>query len=164
MLAVRFAAAAAGGRSVIPATPTLVHHATGQFRITNFDTYATGTTFNLSVTAGTPTRTNDIVALSNANCVLTITATGGGKSVETSSAATAERKAYVCTTTFNYYEHGYINATPGACHGAGAGQCPGGWTVCTDSGGFCGHNDLSATKNATPAGYTDAFNEWAKVS
>lgn len=148
-----------------PAAPVMDHHtATGQFIITNYDSSLVYTATLVSGTGSATLNTSTgVYTLSGANSRFSVTA-GYAASAPQSDADFMERKAYTCTTTFNYYEHPYINATPGACHGAGAGVCPGSWTVCTDSGGFCGHNDLTATKNATPSGYTDSYNEWWRVS
>ena len=100
-------AAAAGAGRTPPAKLTLTHYtATGQFQITN---YSSLLTYTLSVTAGTATRSTDIITMSNPDSVCTVTARGP-KSLSDSAAATAERKTY--TTNQNNVDVSYIHAPP----------------------------------------------------
>lgn len=156
-------AAPSGAGRVSPAKPTLTHYTTtGQFQITNYDA---NLTYTLSVTAGTATRSDDIITMSNANSICTVTATGP-KSLEASTAATAERKAY--TYSFNV-TGGYYHNTPADGYAPNFGQGPDGSStyfcqqVGSDPNG-CYHEQGTNQKAATPSGYTDSYNEWWKVT
>lgn len=159
-----FAAAAGGGRA-IAVKPTLTHHTTiGQFRITNYDQYDSTVVFNLSVTAGTATRSTDIITLSAVDSICTVTARLP-KSVSNSAAATAERKEYDATQ--GTADVSYIHAPPE--HGVNIPNVIGArWLYCLQ---FpppleleCGHQEGTMVKAATPSGYTDSYGEWWKVS
>ena len=156
-----FAAAAGGGRA-IAVKPTLTHHtSTGQFRITNYDA---AFTYNLSVNAGTATRSSDIITLSAADSVCTVTARLP-KSVSDSTAATAERKEYDATQ--GAADVSFIHAPPE--HGISIPNVIGArWLYCTQFAppleGECGHQEGTMVKAGTPAGYTDSYGEWWRVS
>lgn len=154
-------ATAAGGGRAVAAKPTLTHYTvTGQFQIINYDA---NLTYTLSVTAGTATRTNGIITMSDPNSVCTVTARLP-KSIADSSAATAERKAYTGVpgpADVSYVhpppQHGVIN------YGSPIGAR---WTYCIEAsyGGECPHQEGTNVKASTPAGYTDSYNEWWKVT
>lgn len=156
-----FTAASAGGRA-IAVKPTLTHHTTiGQFRITNYDATLT---YNLSATAGTATRSSDIITLSAVDSVCTVTARLP-KSVSNSTAATAERKEYDATQ--GAQDVGYLHGLP--AHGVNIPNVIGArWLHCVDAGGGtgseCAHNEGNMVKASTPSGYTDSFGEWWKVT
>lgn len=152
-------AVTAGGGRVVPAKPTLTHHTTtGQFRITNYDA---SLTYTLSVTAGTATRSGDIITMSNANSVCTVTARLP-KSVSSSAAATAERKAY--TAVQGGADVSYIHGLP-----ADGVNIPGTigarWLYCTEGQpGEAQHQEGPMVKGSLPSGYTDSYSEWWKVT
>lgn len=157
---VGFAGAASAGR-VVPAKPTLTHHTiTGQFQITNYDA---NLTYNLSVTAGTATRSGDIITLSNANSVCTVTARRP-KSVSDSAAATCERKAI--TQSYNTPNGGgegvgyYFTTNGDSC-------APPVWVFEDLSGNgsgpfICRKYELG--DDPTPSGYTKSYGEWWRVT
>ena len=156
-----FAAASAGGRA-IAVKPTLTHHTTiGQFRITNYDATLT---YNLSATAGTATRSSDIITLSAVDTVCTVTARLP-KSVSNSTAATAERKEYDATQ--GTADVSFLHGNP--ADGINVPNVIGArWLVCVDVGGGTGsengHQEGPMVKAGTPSGYTDSYGEWWKVT
>lgn len=156
-----FAAASAGGRA-IAVKPTLTHHTTiGQFRITNYDATLT---YNLSATAGSATRSSDIITLSAVDTVCTVTARLP-KSVSNSTAATAERKEYDATQ--GGADVSFLHGNP--ADGINVPNVIGArWLVCVDVGGGTGsengHQEGPMVKAGTPSGYTDSFGEWWKVT
>lgn len=152
-------ATAAGGGRAVAAKPTLTHYtATGQFQITNYDA---NLTYTLSVTAGTATRSGAIITMSNANSICTVTAKLP-KSISDSPAATAERKAY--TAVQGPADVSYIHGLP--ADGVNIPSTIGArWLYCTEGQpGEAQHQEGTMVKGSLPAGYTDSYNEWWKVT
>jgi hypothetical protein len=91
MLITSILTAAAGGKAVVK--PIMSHVGTGAFRILNFNPE---TTYQLSVTAGSISRSGDMVTLSNSNSIGKITAVSPrGFGICTR----VERRAYTFTRT-----------------------------------------------------------------
>lgn len=152
------AASAAGGKGVIPSTPTISHGASaGTFTITNYDSRlryvvtsgsVSGSTINLG-TGGTVQ--SQIVAYSP-------------KGVSSSPSKTMERR----TITYSYVQ---VGTAPGSCsylpHCGSCGNCPS-CAQCTPSGGLCifcsgGGPIFDWVKNGTPSGFTESYGEWWKI-
>lgn len=151
----------AGGGRFTPDKPTVTHHtAKGQFVISNYDS---SLTYNISVTAGTVTRSGNIITLSNANAIATISSVSP-KGASSSGNATAEVKAYTYYTVhYNRAQCGPgPNCSAAACGESGWGEhwdtSPEGWSI----NPHCSKNE--SFKNSTPSGYTDSYGEWWKVA
>lgn len=152
--------AAAGAGRFVPDKPELNHHTTsGQFIITNYDS-------RLTYVISSGTRSNDIITLGTSGTVSCDVLAYSPKGVVGSSTANCERRSY----TYYTYQCG---TTPGNCsylpNCADCGGCAGCTNCANPSGGLCifctGGDPIYCTaKNATPAGFTDSYNEWWKVS
>lgn len=162
-----------------PAAPIMDHHtATGQFIITNYNSSLvyTATLVSGSGTASLNTSTG-VYTLSGANSRFSVTAAYGAGATQ-STADFMERKAYtytpVTTCTDNCASAYFWPAgnCPGPnccnafnnCWGGGVdGNCAADGTICC--GGSRGQTCTTTNvKNATPAGYTDSYGEWWRVS
>jgi hypothetical protein len=163
MSKVPFLGGSGGGKGVVPAKPTLLHTATGEFTITNYDA-------SLTYTLSSGSRTNDKVTLPSADQSATVTAKSP-KGLVNSPATYIERKAkttyakteYVGT---NWYTHGF------PCHSSNVGGCPESGRIGACSwyppNSSCGHSDgytyCSYPYNPAPPGFNDQYGEWSYVS
>lgn len=142
------AAAAAGGRGIVPVKPTATHTGTGQFTLGA--EYSGDNVYTVTASAGTATRSGNVVSLSNANSVATITAKSA-KGVTGSSSLSVERRAITFTTVVLDSYETFTGCPPNYNFSDFGAQ-----------GTFCilyGSNE-----DSPPAGFTKAHSEWAKIT
>lgn len=154
------AAAAGGGRGVIPSAPTLSHGPTaGTFIIGNYDPL-----LRYSVTSGTIAG-NTITVATNVTVQSEVVAYSQ-KGVIASTAKAFERRSI----TSSYVQ---VGTAPGSCSyypqcggpydtGAGCTNCGGG------SGGLCitcsgGGPIFGWVQDPTPSGFTESYGEWWRI-
>lgn len=143
------AAAAAGGRGIVPVKPTATHTGTGQFTLGA--EYSGDNVYTVTASAGTATRSGNVVSLSNANSVATITAKSA-KGVTGSSSLSVERRAITFTSFVADSYETFTNSCPSGYNFEDYGV----------QGKFCvlyGSNE-----DSPPAGFTKAHSEWAKIT
>lgn len=162
-----------------PAAPIMNHHtSTGQFVITNYNSTLayTATLVSGSGTASLNTSTG-VYTLSATPARFSITA-GYAAAAPQSAQAFMDRRPYtftnvttctdncraICCNCFNGASCSGCGPCPGANNGCdGDGYCASDGCICC--GGSVGQTcTTTSVKNATPAGYTDSFNEWWKVT
>jgi len=149
-----------------PAAPIMDHYtATGQFVITNYDSSLVYTT---ALVGGSGTATlntsNGVYTLSSTTARFSISA-GYSASSPQSAVDFMERTPY--TATQGYPDVSYIHAPP--AHGINIPNVIGArWLYCTQFAPpleqECGHQEGTMVKASTPAGYTDSYGEWWRVS
>ena len=149
-----------------PAAPIMDHHtATGQFIITN---YSSSLVYTTALVSGGGTATlntgTGVYTLSSTTARFSITVGYSGSSPQ-SAADFMERRPY--TATQGYPDVSYIHPPP--AHGVNIPNVIGArWLYCNQFDPpleqECGHQEGTMVKAGTPAGYTDSYGEWWKVS
>jgi hypothetical protein len=112
-------AAASGGRSIVPATPSAVWHSFGVFRVTDYNA-------NFVYTMSNASRTNDLISVNGTNASSTIIATAP-KGLASSGTRTVSRQP-ITYSNCNCYCGLELG---GSCAAWYCSQCPnptpGGW-------------------------------------